>query len=351
MKHGLAIIGYGGMGSWHHTEIKNLVPEIQVVGAYDVTPEIQHKIESRGITAYQSLEQLLSDTAVEIVTVATPNNFHKSISIACLKAGKHVVCEKPVCCSSSDLLEVMETAKKAGKLFTVHQNRRWDKDFLIVKKILDENLLGRPYFIESRVQGARRVLHGWRGHKENGGGMLFDWGVHLIDQLMWMIPGKVTQVDAHLVSTYAKEVDDNIKIMIGFEGDLSAIVEVAVNCMIPEPRWHVSCMEGTAVIENWECSGKMVRLVDDKEPAWEEEIVYTAAGPTRSMAPLPREATQEIPLPQVNADWSDFYRNVVSALEGKAALAVKPEETLRVLRVIECIFRSAQNGVGIRCDL
>lgn len=351
MAHGLAIVGYGGMGSWHHGELKKMVPEIQVVGAYDIMPEVQDKIASRGIKAYRSLEELLADPTVEIVTVATPNNFHKSISIACLEAGKHVVCEKPVCCSSADLLEVMNTAKRTGKLFTVHQNRRWDKDFLIVKKILDENLLGRPYFIESRVQGARRVLHGWRGHKENGGGMLFDWGVHLIDQLMWMIPGRVRQVDAHLVSTYAKEVDDNIKVMLGFDGDISAIVEVAVNCMIPEPRWHVSCMEGTAVVENWECKGKMVRLVDNQEPVWEEEIVYTAAGPTRSMAPLPREATLQFELPQVEADWSEFYRNVAAAIEGKTSLAVKPEETLRVLRVIECIFRSAREGVGIRCDL
>ncbi len=351
MAHGMAIVGYGGMGSWHHRQIKALVPELEVMGAYDVMPEVRDKIRSRGLISYESLDQLLQDPAVEFVTVATPNNFHCPITIACLRAGKHVVCEKPAACSSAELLEMMDAAKACGRVFTVHQNRRWDKDFRIVKKIIDSNLLGSPYFIETRVQGARRVLHGWRGHKANGGGMLFDWGVHLIDQLMWMLPGKVTQVDAHLVSTYAAEVDDNLKVMMGFEGGVSAIVEVAVNCMIPEPRWHLSCTEGTAVVQNWECDGKMVRLAENQQTVWDEEIVYTAAGPTRSMAPLPREATVECPLPAIETDWSCFYRNVVAAAEGKEELIVRPEQALRVLRVIECIFRSAREGVGVRCDL
>lgn len=183
----LAIVGYGGMGAWHHSMIRERLPEIEVVGAYDIREERQNEIKSQGIKAYTSLEELLGDNTVDIVTIATPNNFHKSYSIKCLENNKHVICEKPVTMNAQELVEIMEVAKRTGKVFSIHQNRRWDRDFAIIKNIVDNNTIGKPYAIESRVLGSKRVLNGWRGAKINGGGMVFDWGVHLLDQILWMI--------------------------------------------------------------------------------------------------------------------------------------------------------------------
>lgn len=346
-----AIIGYGGMGSWHHQNIAQKIEQIKVTGAFDIREEAVKKAEKNGLHAYATLQQLLDDRTIDLVTIATPNNYHKELAISCLQAGKNVICEKPVTLNSAELEEIIAVANKTGKLFSIHQNRRWDKDYAIIKKILHDNTIGKPYFIESRVQGSRRAMYGWRGYKVNGGGMVLDWGVHLIDQLMDLIPAKVVSVYANLFNVFSEEVDDNIKIMLRFENGVSALCEMSTNCFINLPRWHVSCEDGTAVIEDWSCTGKMVKLAEDGPMEWADDIVYTEAGPTRTMAPRPVHTTQQLALPQVMTDWADYYKNIAAVLEENAELIVKPAQALRVMKVIDLVFESDKTGTGISCSL
>ncbi|MBP5730556.1 MAG: gfo/Idh/MocA family oxidoreductase, partial [Clostridia bacterium] len=84
---------------------------------------------------------------------------------------------------------------------------------------------------------------------------------------------------------------------------------------------------------------------------WTAEIVYTEAGPTRTMAPRPRETTRELPLPEVNTDWCDFYKNVVATIRGNASLIVTPEEEIRLMHVVDLLFESARQGRSIKCRL
>ena len=351
MKYGLALIGYGGMAGWHHKSIEQL-SDIEVVGAYDIREEMRQKAQENGIKAYESVEALLADPQVDIVTVAVPNNFHKDYAITCLRAGKHVVCEKPVTMNAAELEEIIAVSKETGKLFTVHHNRSWDKDYCIIKNILNSGVIGKPYFIESRVQGSRGAMHGWRGYKMNGGGMLLDWGVHLLDQLMDLIKSPVVSISAHLESVFTPEVDDNVKLMLRFENNVSALMEFSTNCFINHPRWHISCTDGTAVVDDWECHGKIVKLAENAdEMAWEDDIVYTAAGPTRTMAPRPAHTTQVLDLPEENPDWSEFYQNVMQVLENGAELIVKPEQCLRVMKVIDAIFACGEHGGTVQCRI
>ena len=346
-----AIIGYGGMGSWHHDSITEKVPGIQVVGAYDVRPEALEKAASKGLHTYQTLEELLADTSLDLVTVATPNNFHKDLVIRCLESGKNVVCEKPVAMNAAELTEMIAASERTGRLFSVHQNRRWDKDYAIIKKLVQENTLGKPYFIESRVQGSSGGMHGWRGHKINGGGMLYDWGVHLRDQLMDMIDSPVVSVTAQLQSLFSDEIDDNVKLLLQFENGVSALCTMETNCFIPLPRWHMCCEQGTVVVESWSAQGEIVQLAEGGKMEWTDEIVYTEAGPTRTMAPRPVNTTKHSPLPEVHTDWSDYYNNIVAVLDNRAELIVKPAQVLRVMRVIDLAFESSRQGVGLSCHI
>ena len=95
-KHRMAIVGLGGMGSWHARNILEKLPELEVYGAYDIRPEAMESAKEMGLYAYASLDEMLNDPSIELVTIAVPNNFHKDIAIAALRAGKNVVCEKPV---------------------------------------------------------------------------------------------------------------------------------------------------------------------------------------------------------------------------------------------------------------
>lgn len=343
----LGLIGFGGMAGWHYENITSKVKDITVKGTYDIREEAMEKAREKGLHTYASADELLNDPEIDIVTIAVPNDFHKNYAIRAMRAGKNVVCEKPVTLNSKELEEIIQVSKETGKLFAVHQNRRWDKDYRIIKKIVDEGTVGMPYYIESRVQGSRRALHGWRGHKMNGGGMLLDWGVHLLDQAMMLFDSPVVSVFAHMHSVYCTEVDDNFKCMIRFENGVNYLIEVATNCFINLPRWHMSAKDGTVVIDDWACNGKIVGCDANAKMEWADDIVYTEAGPTRTMAPRPPETTVQSELPDVHTDWTEYYMNIAAVLDGKAELIVKPEQSLRVMKVIDALFESDAKKTGV----
>ena len=347
-----AVVGFGGMGGWHEAFVRENLPDIlEVYGVYDVRREVMDLARGKGLHAYESLSSLLSDETVDLITIATPNNFHKSIAIAALKAGKNVVCEKPVTLNAGELEEIIAVQKETGKVFSVHQNRRWDKDFRIVKAAKEQGLLGQVYMVESKVQGSRGSMYGWRGHAENGGGMLLDWGVHLLDQAMQLFDEKVVGVEAHLLSMYTPGVDDNIKVLLRFEKGCSYLMEMSTNCLINAPRWHVQGLGGTLQIDDWSCKGKLMKLKPNAEMKWDNDIVYTEAGPTRTMAPRPEYTMDALPLPQVSPDLKEFYRNIADAIWNHAELIVKPEQALRVMKVIDLLFKAQREGVGQKCEI
>ncbi|HEX2985499.1 MAG TPA: Gfo/Idh/MocA family oxidoreductase [Caproiciproducens sp.] len=345
----IGIIGYGGMGAWHAEQLQSM-PDFHLSGVYDINPEKIRLAAAHGIAGYSSLDGILEDTSVQTVILAVPNNFHKELSIRALRAGKNVICEKPVTICSADLKEIIKTAKETGRLFSVHQNRRWDRDFLTVKKVLEDGTIGQPFYIESRVQGSKGIPGDWRCVKEAGGGMLLDWGIHLIDQLMWLIKSPVTEVYTHMFSIKFKEVDDNFKLMIRFENGLSALVEVDTCTFINLPRWHVSGDGGTMQVDDFSCTGKIVKA-NETEINWDEGIVYTSAGPTRTMVPRPKNSLQELPLPLIESDSRDYYRNFRDADTNGAELAVKPGEALRVMRVVDAVFESAQKHQSVHVHI
>lgn len=333
------------MGGWHAERIQSM-PDFELAAVYDINPEKIKKARENGFKGYDTLQEILSDKSIPTVLLAVPNNFHKELSIKAMEAGKNVICEKPVMMNSADLKDVIEVSKKTGRLFSVHQNRRWDKDFLIVKKVIEDGTIGKPFYIESRVQGSKGIPGDWRCVKEAGGGMLLDWGVHLIDQILFLVHSPVREVYAHMLSVKFEGVDDNFKLLLRFENGLSVLVEVDTYTFINLPRWHVSGDSGTLQIDDFSCAGKIVKA-NTVEMKWDEGIVYTVAGPTRTMAPRPKESIEELELPQVECDARDYYRNFRDTDCNGAELAVKPEEAMRVMRVIDAVFESAEQGKSI----
>jgi predicted dehydrogenase len=337
----LGIIGYGGMAGYHKKSLEKY-NRVKVVGVYDVNPERLEVARDEQLKTYESKEAILKDPTIDIILVATTNEVHKELSIEAMAAGKHVICEKPVTMSSEELEEVIEAAKKYGKVFTINQNRRTNKDFVLMKRSVEAGLLGEAYVIESRVEGSRGMPTGWRTLKELGGGMMLDWGVHLIDQLLYMIEEPVVSVYCKMFSIEYPAVDDNFRLTMTFKSGLTAHIEVSTNNYITHPRWYVLGTHGTLMIEDWDCNGKIVRCVD-KESVWEDEIVYTKAGPTKTMAPRRPESTEEIILEEpmdVEDSITLVYDGFIDAIEGKAALTITPEQALRVMKVMEAAFES-----------
>ncbi len=354
-QHKIGIIGFGGMGKHHYNHITKKISRLEVKGVYDIKQEKKELAREYGLIVYDSAEALLKDEEIDIVLVSTPNNFHKYYSIMALEAGKNVVCEKPVMMNSEELLEVMAVAEKTGKVFTIHQNRRWDRDYLLVKRELASNEIGKPFFIESRVQGARGIPGDWRCTKVAGGGMMLDWGVHLIDQILTLIDSPVTEVYANVLNIKYQnpenDVDDNLKVHLKFKNGVCATIEVGTYNMITLPRWYVCADKGTMLINNWD-SGADIVYAKDVEMQWEQSIIYTAAGPTRTMAPRPKETVKELHIDiDEHTSVHLYYENVLDAIEGKAELIVKPSEAMRSMKVMEAAFKSSREGICVKDEI
>lgn len=338
-----ALIGYGGMGRWHVEKLRTL-PEFEIAGIYDILPERREAAVKDGLTAYDSLESLLADASVELVTIATPNDLHRPIGIQAMAAGKHVISEKPVTLSSRDLQAMIDASRKYGRIFSVHQNRRWDEDFLIIKQIYEQNSLGRVFNIESRVHGSRGVPGDWRNTWLQGGGMILDWGVHMLDQLLMLVDEPVVSTFCTVSHVTNDEVDDGFKAIITFGSGLTAQVEVGTSNFINLPRWYMQGENGTAVIHDWALNGEIVKVSD-----WEKRDavpVVTAAGLTKTMAPRTEETIQRYPLPKVTSDVRDYYRNIARAIRGEEKQLVTHAQMMRVMRLMEACFKSAgENAV------
>lgn len=348
--HKLGIIGYGGMANWHHQSIKANFSDLEVVAAYDIDPARLELARKNGLQAFETAEEFLASRLFDIVLVATPNNFHCEYVCRALEAGYNVVCEKPVAMSVAELDKMDATAKRTGHLFSVHQNRRWDQDYRIMKEAYDTGLIGKPFTIESRVHGQGGMVHGWREFKVAGGGMVFDWGVHLIDQLLDMIDSKVVSVYANLHSVRTPEVDDYFKLVFRFENGITAQVEVGTFNLVQLPRWYACGDGGAIVINDWDCSGKIIHT-RDTVMNWEPVVVQTKAGPTRTMAPRPADTLEELPLPKVETSWCSYYRNIMDTIDGKAELIVTLPSVRRVLQLIEACFKSDAEGEGVKTNI
>ena len=343
------IIGHGFMGH-EHEKMLTAFDGIEVVAECDIDPE-QLKDVPEGIKAYTDAMDLINDPDVEVVLIAANNNQHKKLTIAAAEAGKHVLCEKPIALSLEDLDEMAAACEKAGVNFTVHHQRRFDPDFRTAKEVYDSGTLGSPYVIKSSLFGYNGNMHDWHVYIKEGGGMLYDWGVHLIDQMLWMIPEKITSVYANVRNVINFEVDDYFHIMLRFESGLVGEIELGTYYLTDrehwfERHWFLGGDKGSAYIDGFFPEGRIVRTNGLLKNVGGQRTM-TAAGPTRSFGPPPEGKLILEDLPKVNTKHEDYFTNYVKASKGEEEFLVKIPQTRRVLKLMDAIRESARTGKSI----
>jgi scyllo-inositol 2-dehydrogenase (NADP+) len=347
----MGILGFGGMGNWHANNAGK-IKGVQIVSVHDIDGGRLEDARKLGLKAYEDRGSFLADKDINFVLVSTPNHVHKEYVMEALRAGKNVMCEKPVTVSVSELDEIICAARQTGKIFTVHQNRRWDKDYRIMRKVVENGMIGKVYSIESKVYGDNGQIYGWRQYREFGGGMVLDWGVHLLDHFTFMFPDKkIVSVYAQLFSVINKEVDDLFKAEIRFENGLSVHVQVGTFSLIKQPRFYAYGDMGTMIIDDFSGENGRIRLLKERPDDMGRVIVNTNAGPTRTMAPQPEKCFVDVPLPEIDAEWSDLYKNLVDVMDGKAELIVTPESVRRTMVLIEAVFESARQNKSIDLNI
>lgn len=344
----VAIIGYGSVGG-HHTELLLKNDKFNITGIYDTDPEKYTVARKNGVKnwdVFHSKEEIASDKNTDTVIISVPNDLHLYYVDYFARAGKNIICEKPVALNSSEYSKMLSVCKKCGVHFIVHQNRRWDRDFLTVKNIFESNAIGKIWRIESRVQGANGIPGNWRKFTEKGGGMMYDWGVHLIDQFVYMLDELPKSVYAEYSHVLGFEVDDAFKLLMHYKSGLDVEIKVDTNAFCPLPRWSVYGLDGSAVIRNWNIEGEIVKPIYDKEI----KIAGIVAGNgfTKTMAYRSKESIITEPLPIPDEVELPFYNEYYDVVINDKEPVIKSAQVMAVLKIMEAAQKSADKHKSVK---
>lgn len=349
MGHKLGFIGFGGMAEHHYRMGKREEIAMEPVAVFDIRAERRERAEELGMKAYDNVADFLADKRFDVVVVATPNQFHCLYTCKALEAGYNVICEKPAAMNTAEVEKMIATAERVGKIFTIHQNRRFDEDFRVAKKVYEAGYLGKPYMLESRIESpdGNGCMYNWRGMLDHGGGMFPDWGVHMLDQLLWLIGKPVRSVYAKISTIHSEEVDDYSKLLLTFDDGLTAQVEVATFGPIARPRFNFYGTQGAAVLEEMDWPVMKVRRVSASEyepnecPAYLESEVITRHQRIHKVKRFEEfyETSND-----TEHGWHHYYEHFKNTLDGKEELLVKPEQVLQCMRVIDAAFESAREN-------
>ena len=343
------IIGYGFMGHEHMTML-SAFDGIDVVAICDIEPE-QMNDAPEGVRKYEDANDLINDSEVEVVLISANNDQHLKLVKAAAEAKKDIICEKPLALCAADLAEMEKAVAENGVKFTVHQQRRFDIDFRTIKEVFDGGTLGDIFTVQTGLYGYNGNMHDWHVYPEQGGGMLYDWGVHLIDQMLWMIPGKITSVFADVRNVINEQVDDYFKILLMFENGITAEVELGTYFLKDENKWFerhwfIGGNKGSAYVDGFDPVGKLVRTTSLLTNVGGSRTM-TAAGPTRSFGP-PRDGlivSEDLKVAETTHKM--FFENYVKAYNGEEDFLVKIPEVKRVLAVMDAARESARTKKSV----
>ena len=338
------VVGYGFAGRCFHAYLIGLTPKLHLHGVAARRPEVRDRVrEELGIETYAHLEDVLADPAVDLVVLATPNDLHAPHAIAAMEAGKHVVTDKPMCLDLSEADDMLAAARRTGRLLTVFQNRRWDGDYLTVRLVLEQGLLGDLRSVEM-AWGQYGQPRGWRATQQHGGGRLLDLGAHMIDQALQLVEAPVERVYARLYSdVWDTDVEDHAHCILTFANGLDAHVITSSLARQPRPRWYVLGTRGTLTKEGVDPQ-EQAMIAGDIDAAREDPVRYP-----RLWSEIAGRSAETV-LEPVSGRWRCFYENVAAAIMGTEELAVLPESVRAVVAVLDAARESAASGAAISLE-
>lgn len=323
----VGILGYGFAGRGFHARLIARVPELSLVAVASRDAAKRAQATADGVpVVVETLEAMLPH--VDLVVLATPHDTHAQQALAVMQAGKHVVIDKPMCLSSEDADRLIAARDEAGVLCSVFHNRRWDWDYLTVRDVLAQGWLGEPYLFEVavlRYKGPR----GWRADAGHGGGLIWDWGAHLVDQALQLASAPLLDVSCEVqYRKWGAGAGSFGRLQLRFEDGLLYGIEIGNLATILKPRWYVLGDEGALRKEG----------LDPQEPAL---LGGTEPFERPEERALVRTPDDERVIESLRGDWADYYRNVAAAAAGREALAVTAEQARQVVAVLEAATRSA----------
>jgi len=343
-----AVIGFGLGGAVFHAPLVASTPGLHLASIVTSNTERRAKAEREypGVGVLHGAERLW-ELAEEhdLVVITTPNRSHVPLALAALDAGMAVVVDKPFAPTSAEARHVMEVAAERGLLLSVFQNRRWDGDFLTVRRLLAEDALGPVTRFESRFERWRPELDrsGWRerGEPEEAGGLLFDLGSHLVDQAIQLF-GRPTGVYAEIERRRpGAEADDDAFIALTHPGGVRSHLWASHVAARTGPRFRVLGTRGGFEKHGMDVQEEaLIAGARPGDPGWGQEPAgrwgtLSADGQVRTVETEP-------------GAYERFYEGIVASLREGAPLPVDPNDAIAVLEVLETARASAGTGAVVR---
>jgi predicted dehydrogenase len=340
----IGVVGYGLGGRAFHAPLIASAPECELVGVVTTNADRRAQLaeDHPGVVALDDLEALV-DAGAEAVAVSSTTGTHSEVTDAALDLGLHVVCDKPLAIDAAHAAASIARADARGRLLTTYQNRRWDSDFLTIRKLLESGVLGEVYRFESRFErwapGAPRAW--WRAElpPEEGGGVRLDLITHLLDQAMQLF-GPVASVYAESgVRRAASTAEDDVCVLVHHVDGTSS--QLFANTMSGDVsrRFRVQGTEGAYVVGG--VDGQEDALRSGRTPASDGDS--WGVEPEAAWGRLARGGEVTV-VPSERGRWDTFYPAFARAVRGEGPLPVDPYEALDVLMVLDAVAVSAREN-------
>lgn len=334
------VVGYGLSATAFHLPFLSTNPAFSVEGIVQARASTARE-ELPQLNHYRSLEEALTSSKAELVVVTAPNEFHAPMAKAALQAGKHVVIEKPFVIEVTEARELCTLAEKQNRVMTVFHNRRWDADFLTVKKALAEEIVGRPVFFLSRYDRFRpKIKQDWKEEAKPGAGIFYNLGPHLIDQALQLF-GWPAELYAHLRQERKGTVTPDAFDLFLYYPELTVHLTAGSLVSAPFPRYSLLGTAGSYT--KWGLDPQEDELRNGTLPTranWGEEppeawgtLITGKEGSTKSQS-YPSEA----------GNYGAFFNELAAAIRQDGKNPVSPKEALQVMQIIELAHKSHAEG-------
>lgn len=329
----IAFIGCGAIADLHVEAYKG-IPEAEITGVYDVSPNGKRFAEKYGFKIYNSMDELFNDASIDAVDICTPSGLHARLAISAMEAGKNVIVEKPVAITDDECVLLTDTCRKTGRQCGVISQMRFAPGIRAVKNAVSDGRLGKLIFGSVYMKYYRSPEYysssGWRGTAAmDGGGALMNQGIHGIDLLVYIM-GPANSVSGNKKTLIHKiETEDTAAAILEFKSGALGVIEGTTSVKPGYPRRFEICGENGSI-------------------AIEEDVVVRCDVPGLSFpATVSSAGGHADPMAFSAAGHKAQLDNIISAFEGRGDMYYKIEEAVDTVSLIRAIYRSSETGSRI----
>ncbi|EGH72082.1 Gfo/Idh/MocA family protein [Pseudomonas syringae] len=330
------LVGYGKGGRYFHATLISSLPGATFVGVVTRSPERKQEVATNhpGVATFDTLAELVA-AGVDVVVISTPLASRRALILEAIELGVGVVSDKPFASDAAQARELVDAAERRGVLLSVYQNRRWDSDFLTVRKLLDSDALGAIGRFESSIERYSPRSVG----KASGGGMLRDLGSHLVDQALVLF-GPVERVYAELqYAAPQDELDHTFFVSLRHASGVTSHLSGSCLQNSARPRFRVSGAKGCYSVDG----------LDGQEEAAFAGLTPRSEGERWGVEEHRRwgwfeQGEHRERVPSERGCWLEFYRQLQRAVDEQGSNPVNPHDAIAAAQVMDAARLSAREG-------